>query len=398
MRAAVLLPAFLLPAAMLAADDLDRALGKALFERIWVPAPASTDAANGLGPLFSERSCVACHGGPGGGASIAFTDTGVVARGLSIRLADADGNPDPVYGTGFQARAVPGLGSEGTVTVRSAGNDAPLTVTLGPSRGPLAPETRMSLRLAPPLVARGRLEMIDPGAILARADPDDATGDGVSGRPNMIETPDGPMVGRYGWKAEQSSLAHQIAHAFAFDLGLSSPLYPLPHGDCTPAQADCLGAPTGRSPRFDDQEISAQIVDLIAGYVYGLEPAEQEPHKVGEIIFSDLGCISCHAPSLPAKDGTPVTVYSDLLLHDMGPVLDDGVGAPGVKSSEWRTAPLAGLYWSKGATRRYLHDGRAPTLDAAIHAHGGEAAGARAGYLSLRPEDREMLIAFLETL
>jgi CxxC motif-containing protein (DUF1111 family) len=101
---------------------------------------------------------------------------------------------------------------------------------------------------------------------------------------------------------------------------------------------------------------------------------------------------------LPAKDGTPRTVYSDLLLHDMGSGLDDGVGAPGVKSSEWRTAPLAGLSWSQGSTRRYLHDGRAATLDAAIRAHGGEAAGALSGYLALRPEDREKLIAFLETL
>jgi CxxC motif-containing protein (DUF1111 family) len=398
MRALLLLPALLLPAIVFAADDLDRALGKALFERIWVPAPASTDAANGLGPLFSERSCVSCHGGPGGGASIAFTDSGVVARGLSIRFADAEGSPDPNYGTGFQARAVPGLGSEGTVTVRGAGSDAPLAITLGPSRGALAPQTRMSLRLAPPLVARGRLDAIDPAAILARADPDDVNGDGISGRPNRIDTPNGPIIGRYGWKAEQPNLARQVAHAFAFDLGLSSPIFPLPYGDCTRAETDCLGAPNGQSARFDDQEISTQIIDLIAGYVYGLEPEAGEPDKVGGMIFSDLGCIACHMPSLPAKDGTQVIVYSDILLHDMGPELDDGVGAPGVRSSEWRTAPLAGLAWSRGTTRRYLHDGRAPTLDAAIRAHGGEAAGARSGYLSLRPEDRAKLIAFLETL
>jgi CxxC motif-containing protein (DUF1111 family) len=398
MRAVLLLPALLLPAMVLAADDLDRALGKALFERIWVPAPASTDAANGLGPLFSERSCVSCHGGPGGGASIAFTEDGVVARGVSIRFADADGNPDPNYGTGFQARAIPGLGSEGTVAVRGTSAEAPLTVTLGPSRGALAPKTRMSIRLAPPLVARGRLDSIDPAAIIAAADPDEKTGDGISGRPNMIETPEGLQLGRYGWKAEQPTLARQIAHAFAFDLGLSSPAFPVPHGDCTPAEADCLGAPTGQSPRFDDQEISTQIVDLVAGYVYGLEPKSAEPHKVGGIIFSDIGCISCHTPTLPAKDGSQVTVFSDLLLHDMGPELDDGVGAPGVKSAEWRTAPLAGLSWSGGSTRRYLHDGRAPDLDAAILAHGGEASGARSGYLALRPEDRAKLIAFLETL
>jgi len=398
MRAALLLPAFLFPAIVIAADDVDRALGKALFERIWVPAPASTDAANGLGPFFSERSCVACHGGPGGGASVALTDTGVVARGVSIRFGDADGNPDPTYGTGFQARAVPGLGSEGTLAIAAVGTDAPLAVTVRPGRGPLSPGTRVSIRLAPPLVARGQLDAIDPAAILARADPGDANGDGISGRPNMVDTRDGPAIGRFGWKAEQPSLAHQVAHAFAFDLGLSSPLYPLPHGDCTATEADCLAAPDGRSPRFDNQEISTRMIDLVAGYVYGLEPKTTGPDRLGSVIFSDLGCNSCHTPSLPDKHGGQVTIYSDLLLHDMGAALDDGVGALGVKSLEWRTAPLAGLAWSRGTTRRYLHDGRASNLDAAIRAHGGEAAGAHSGYAALPPEDRARLIAFLETL
>jgi CxxC motif-containing protein (DUF1111 family) len=206
------------------------------------------------------------------------------------------------------------------------------------------------------------------------------------------------MIGRYGWKAEQPSLAHQIAHAFAFDLGLSSPLFPLPHGDCTAAEPDCLGAPTGQSARFDNEEISTRIVDLVAGYVYRLEPKPSASDNDGGSLLSDLGCGSCHVPSLPTKGSTGVALYSDLLLHDMGPALDDGVGAPGVQSSEWRTAPLSGLAWSRGTTRRYLHDGRAPNLDAAIRAHGGEAAPAQSRYLALTPEDRARLIAFLESL
>ncbi len=396
MRAVLLLPALLLPGIVLAADNLDRALGKVLFERNWVPAPSSTDGANGLGPLFSERSCLNCHGGPGGGASIAVNPDGIVAHGLTLRFGDADGKPDPIYGSNFQARAVPGLQSEGTVTI--AANDKAVVAVPTLARGALAPETKTSLRLAPPLVTRGRIDLVDPAAILANADPDGKTGSGISGRPNMIQTANGLVPGRYGWKAEQPDLDHQIAHAFAFDLGLSSPIYPLPYGDCTAAEPDCLAAPNGQSKNFDSEEISQQIIDLIAGYVKGLEPHPLKPSISGQIIFGDLGCISCHRPSLPAKDGSPLTIYSDLLLHDMGPGLDDGVGGPGVKSSEWRTAPLAGLSWSQGSTRRYLHDGRAATLDAAIRAHGGEAGGALSGYLALRPEDRAELITFLETL
>ena len=397
MRAALLiLPAILLPGIVLAADNLDRALGKALFERNWVPAPASTDAANGLGPLFSERSCLLCHGGPGGGASIAVNADGIVAHGLTLRFGDGDGKPDPIYGSNFQARAVPGLLSEGTLTI--AVTDTAVTAVPTLARGPLSPETKTSVRLAPPLVTRGRIDLVDPAAILANAGEEKKTGDGISGRPNMIDTPNGPVPGRYGWKAEQPYLDHQIAHAFAFDLGLSSPIYRLPYGDCTKAEPDCLAAPNGQSKNFDGEEISRQIIDLVAGYVKGLEPRAIEPPTAGQVIFDDLGCIACHRSTLPAKDGTPLTIYSDLLLHDMGRGLDDGVAAPGVKSSEWRTAPLAGLSWSQGSTRRYLHDGRAATLDAAIRAHGGEAGGALSGYLALRAEDREKLIAFLETL
>jgi len=398
MRAALLLPALLLAAVCLAADGPDRALGKTLFERVWAPAPTATDTPGGLGPLFAERSCIACHSGPGGGASIAVNADGVVARGLSIRLGDTDGRPDPVYGTAFQTRAVTGLAAEGAIRITAPGLDAPLAVKLAPSRGPLAPKTRISIRLAPPLAARSRLETIDAGAILARADPDDADGDGVSGHPNMISTPAGPMPGRFGWKATQVDLDHQIAHAFAFDLGLSSPLYPLPYGDCTPAEPDCLAAPNGRSPAFDGEEISLEMIRNIAGYIRGLEPAPAAPDPAGEALFAAIGCAACHVPALPAKDGAPVTVYSDLQLHDMGPALDDGVGAPGVRSSEWRTAPLVGLAWSRGSTRRYLHDGRAPTIDAAIRAHGGEALAAASKYEALSPGDRLRLLLFLANL
>jgi CxxC motif-containing protein (DUF1111 family) len=99
---------------------------------------------------------------------------------------------------------------------------------------------------------------------------------------------------------------------------------------------------------------------------------------------------------MPARGGGTVTVYSDLLLHDMGPDFDDGVGAPGVRPSQWRTAPLLALAPHPG--RRYLHDGRARTLDAAIRAHGGEAAGAAAAYGALDATAQARLVAFLERL
>ena len=114
-------------------------------------------------------------------------------------------------------------------------------------------------------------------------------------------------------------------------------------------------------------------------------------------LFTAVGCAACHRPTMPDAAGAPVRAFTDLLLHDMGAGLDDGVGEPGVAATEWRTAPLVDLGLRDGS-RRYLHDGRAVTIDAAIAAHGGEAAAARARYRALTPADRAPLLRFIEGL
>jgi CxxC motif-containing protein (DUF1111 family) len=89
-----------------------------------------------------------------------------------------------------------------------------------------------------------------------------------------------------------------------------------------------------------------------------------------------------------------VNLYSDLLLHDMGPALDDHVVQGRASGSDWRTAPL----WGLSSRTRYLHDGRATTLTAAIEAHGGEAAAARKRFIALPAKERANLLAFLQSL
>jgi CxxC motif-containing protein (DUF1111 family) len=138
------------------------------------------------------------------------------------------------------------------------------------------------------------------------------------------------------------------------------------------------------------------MITLVAAYVRSIKSPEPPVMKIGGMrLFTDAGCATCHVPSLQAIDGVPISTFSDLLLHDMGKELDDGVGEPGVASSEWRTAPLAGM---TAEGRRYLHDGRAPTLDAAIRAHGGEAANSVTRYLALSDSDRQALIDFVGAL
>lgn len=384
-------------------DGLDRAVGKALFDRNWVPAPASTDAADGLGPLYNARSCVACHQG-GGGMRIA---PGAGARddilGLVVRLGAADGTPDPYYGHQLQTSAVQGLDPEARVTVdldaaamQANGGKPKLDIALAgpPAKAGIAQE----LRLAPSMRGRGALETIPDEVILRGADRQDHDGDGVRGRAHMVTGADGrKAVGRFGWKASFATLREQVADAFVLELGLSTPVRPQPFGDCTAEQSACRSMPTGESAAFEGREISNQMLDLVTTYVRGL-PASRTPDDAGGArLFAATGCSACHVPTLPGQGGEPVRAFTDLLLHDMGAGLDGGVGEAGVKPSEWRTAPLADLDPRDGK-RRYLHDGRAGTLTEAVGWHQGEGAHARRMFEALSETDRQSLIAYLERL
>jgi CxxC motif-containing protein (DUF1111 family) len=381
-------------AAAFAADG-DAERGRALFERDWVGGPAS-DAGGGLGPLFGARSCAGCHAGDALGARFTPAPGGRIAgRGLVVRLGDGEGRPDPVYGHVLQVQAVEGLAAEARIVLTiQPGDSAGMQVELHLEQGDLAATTRRSVRQAPPLAGRAGLERIDAASVLARADPDDRDGDGISGRARMVSVDGAPVLGRYGWKAGVASLEGQIADAFATEIGLSSDRRPSPHGDCTELQQDCLAAATAGDAAY---EVSAGDIRLVAAYlrsIGGSGPSEM-PER-GGAVFAAAGCATCHVPEMPGGDGAPVRAFTDLLLHDMGDELDDGVGEPGIASSEWRTAPLLALAPTNG--RRYLHDASAATLGAAILKHGGEASAARSAYAALPDADRRALIAFLEAL
>jgi CxxC motif-containing protein (DUF1111 family) len=128
----------------------------------------------------------------------------------------------------------------------------------------------------------------------------------------------------------------------------------------------------------------------------------------GESLFSEIGCANCHIPefesgssSIEAVSFKPVALYSDLLLHDMGPALADGYPEGEATGTEWRTTPLWGLGIVEnllGGTPYYLHDGRTSSLTEVISLHGGEAEAAKLAYLALPDSDQKALIAFLKSL
>lgn len=388
-----------------AAPALDAVIGRAVFERVWVGGGASTRSADGLGPLHNARSCAGCHPKGGGALVVADGEGGLSGPGLVVRLAAADGAPDPVYGHQIQTRGLVGQSAEARVAIAPG---APAPGEAGPrlavsfadlGYGPLDAATHVGLRLAPPLFGRAAFDRVDAAAVLARADPDDADGDGISGRARLLPGADGaPRLGRYGWRAAGVDLAAQVASAFSIDLGLSTPQLGRPAGDCTPAQPACLAARHGDADGMTETEVTAEMMGLLTAYLAALPAPRPADDPAGAALFAAAGCGACHVPRLSATGGGEVAVYTDLLLHDLGPGLADPAADPGVGPAEWRTAPLIGLSAGKAGRRRFLHDGRAGSIEAAVLWHDGEAAATRARFEGLASADRAALLAFLARL
>jgi CxxC motif-containing protein (DUF1111 family) len=414
-------------------------LGNGLFRKLWVSSPSSTQASDGLGPLFNARACQSCHlkdgrGHPPEGAADATSMFFRLARAAETeeeKRAVADravlNLPDPVYGGQLQDLAVPGLAGEGKMAI----SYAEIPVTLGDGTvaslrkptysvtdladGPMHPGTTLSPRVTPAMIGLGLVEQIHPADILANADPDDGDGDGISGKPNIVrdELSRELTLGRFGWKAQTPSIRQQSADAFAGDIGISTPEVPKSFGDCTKAQTKCRAMPTGVQERLGDVEAPPPVMDLVTFYSQNLAvPARRDVAKpavlAGKKVFYDLGCASCHTPKFVTRRDAPdkafsfqlIWPYSDFLLHDMGEGLADGQQVGDANGNEWRTPPL----WGIGLTQRvsghtfFLHDGRARNLTEAILWHGGEGQKARDRFAALDAADRAALINFLESL
>ncbi|MEZ5669860.1 MAG: di-heme oxidoredictase family protein [Alphaproteobacteria bacterium] len=435
--------AFLQPAENLAAEDrLDFSLGNAVFRRLWVAAPASTRATDGLGPLYNARACDRCHirNGRGHTPDPAMPEDSAISILMRLSVPPsspqdeallASGHaaviPDPIYGGQLQDVAVAGHPAEGQIAIayeersfafpdgETVSLRAPTYAIAGPAYGDPDPGLMLSVRIAPQMIGLGLLEAIPDADILAHADPDDGDGDGISGRPNYgWDSRLGTLaLGRFGWKAGQPSLAQQNAAALSGDMGLSSPAYPAGAGDCTVAQASCVDAPDGNSPEFEGLEVPSSLTGPLELYTRHLAvPARRDiddPTVLhGKAMFYGAGCAACHVPKFitatdaarPALSHQLIWPYSDLLLHDMGDGLADNRPEGQADGREWRTPPLwgIGLIDLVNGDRFLLHDGRARTLTEAILWHGGEAEAARAGFVAMSPADRAALLAFLESL
>lgn len=342
--------------------------GRPTFERVFTPE-------TGLGPLFNSTACLTCHSDPASGGNGAITESHATA----LR---SDGFCDPLAHLGgpvFQQQVTPAL--------RQA---------LGIDREPFPPETTATARrTTPDVFGFGLLDAVPESVILALADPNDANGDGISGRVNRFF--DG-RVGRFGRKGLVPTLAEFNEGAFQLEQGVTTPNVP---------DEGTVGGrplPPGVDP-VPDPELDAESVALADAFVRFLAPPAPQQlgsaARRGRAIFNQIGCARCHVPTLRTGDhevkalaNREVAAYTDLLLHDMGPGLVDICLGLVATPSEFRTEPLMGLRLA----RRFLHDGRATAIEEAIQLHGGEAARSRDAFAALSTRDREALLAFLRSL
>ena len=334
----------------------------------------------GLGSLFVATSCGTCHAGDGKGHPFTTLTRFGQSDTINGNLFLNKGGPQ------LQHRAIPGF--------------MPEQIPAGATFSKFTPPANTGL---------GFLDAVPDATILALADPNDANGDGISGRPNMIVPHlysatrpnsveiNGKYIGRFGKKAATYDLLQQTATAYNQDIGITSAF-------------ESFDTYTGHAI---DPEISSQTVLDVVFYLKTLKaPIQRTPGNedviAGKQIFTNINCGKCHTPqlttgtsSIAALSNKTFFPYTDLLLHDMGNGLNDGYTEGTALAQEWRTPPLWGLglsHQSQGGQYFLLHDGRAGSIQQAIELHGGEATNSKNQFVQLSASDKQKLIKFLESL
>jgi CxxC motif-containing protein (DUF1111 family) len=358
------------PLSWATADDKARfEEGRQLFELPFTPR-------EGLGPVFNARTCASCHHIPSIGGH------GPGYRG-NIRFA------------------------EGNQTAGRLFHDKSI---LGGAAEALPDNAKLSKRKPSTLLGLGLVEAIPQEDILAHADPEDRNGDGIRGR---AVYKDGHVL-RFGSQAQVGSLFEFVADALRQEMGLTSPVPGFQQ------ESGSVELPVFFKSRIPEPNVSAvtvrkivNFVSLLAPPTRGLPLIDDSQVAKGERLFGQLACVKCHVPAfrtstkpfMRAGDSSPVSnpaflnrevaTYSDFLLHDLGPTLNDGVALGLSRPGEYRTTPLWGLRFRQN---QLLHDGRANNIEQAIVYHAGEASRSRNRFLTLPMEDRRALIEFLMTL
>jgi CxxC motif-containing protein (DUF1111 family) len=321
----------------------------------------------GLGPVFNNTSCAACHSSPAVGGDSNITET---------RFGRLNGKHfDPMTSHGGSLLQINGIDPNNGC----AGETVPADATI------------VAKRKTTPLFGLGRVDQVPDATLLGLAQSQQGTN--VAGQASIVFDPasNSQRVGRFGWKAQVATLLTFSADAYLNEMGITSPLFPkdnAPNGD---------KAVLDRCDKVPDVEDDGTGVAAFADFMTMLAPpprgATNAETNRGETVFSQIGCASCHHPELTTARGVNFKPYSDFLLHDMGK-LGDGIEQGAANGQQMRTAPL----WGLGVRTRFLHDASESTLEGAIRAHDGQGTAAADAFKNLNGEDAKDLIKFLRSL
>lgn len=338
---------------------------------------------DGLGPLYVRTACGACHADGARGPGLVQKMSVVETDGVT----SAADQSELMYGHTIR---------EGL----AAGAHTPITP-------PSDPNVKVSIRVGPPVLGRGYLEAVADSELMRVAAEQAAANNGIHGVVDMatftsVPNPDTSfgvfttgqkVVGRFGLKARIATLDDFTADAFQGDMGMTTPMRPTE-----------LPNPDGLT---DDQKAGVDLdqdhIDRIAYYMRRIAiPKRVDLPANGPALFAQVGCATCHQPTMHTRADYPIPqlsdidapIFTDLLLHDMGPALADGLVDASSNGVQWRTAPLIGLRFAKS----YLHDARASSVEIAISMHAGEGSAAAAAFAALSSDDQQTLLAYINAL
>jgi CxxC motif-containing protein (DUF1111 family) len=346
--------------------------GKGIFQEV-------EGVADGLGPVFNDNSCTACHNGGavGGGSTRLETRFGRTANGVF----------DPLESLGGSLKQDQGIGLF---------NGVNFTAEVVPPQA-----NTVAHRRTTPLFGLGLVDNVPDAVLQQVAENEQQCTPATAGRVNVVlDAASGQQrAGRFGWKCQQATLFSFSGDAYLNEMGITTPMFPnenCPQGDCSLLQTPGLPAVPN----------NADNGDLVAftNFMTFLGPpppgTSTRDTRAGAQLFNRIGCADCHLSRLQtgpnasaALDSLSFSPFSDFLLHDMGS-LGDGISQSGASGREVRTAPL----WGVRFLTSFLHDGRATTLKDAILAHAGQGRGARNRFSNLSRTQQSQVIAFLNIL
>jgi CxxC motif-containing protein (DUF1111 family) len=317
-----------------------------------------------VGPLFNGQSCVTCHNTPNAGGM--GSDPGTFVTRVALVHKDFF---DPLTDHGGPIAR--------QHSISELGAPCGLPVGVPPQANATSIRSAMTLR------GTALMDDILVSQILAAAN-DPAVPPEVRGHPNVLA--DG-RIGRFGWKAQTATLVEFMGEALRDEIGLTNPI----------ARRDLL---PGCGASISTPDVDAVPMTSLTAFLGTIDPPAPAsacftPARV--TVFAATGCAMCHKPAYTVPGSNNVLIarlYSDLLLHDMGPGLADGFVQGSALGTEFRTAPL----WRVSERAHFLHDGRAQTILDAILAHGGQASGAVAAFNALSAADRQAVLDFLNCL